>query len=89
VAAGPGRRVPPCPDRAKPVPPAHPAPSAHPARSAQARPVPPACPVPPARRHPAWPAPLGRPPLTHHTGRGLSGAILILTLAAGPRRGCG
>jgi hypothetical protein len=77
VAAGPGRRVPPCPDRAKPVPPAHPA------RSALARPV------PPPRRHPAWPAPLGRPPLTHHTGRGLSGAILILTLAAGPRRGCG
>ena len=83
MAAGPGRRVPPCPDRAKPVPPA---PSA---RSALARPVPPPRRVPPACRRPAWPAPLGRPPLTHHAGRGLPGAILILTLAAGPRRGCG
>ena len=73
MAAGPGRRVPPCPDRAKPVPPT---PLACPVPSALARP---ASPVP-------W-VPLARPPLAHHAGRSLAGTILAL--AADPRRGCG
>ncbi len=78
MAAGLGRRAPPCPDRAKPVPPARPAPLAWPAPSARPRPASPA----------SW-APPARPRLTHHTGRGPPGAILILTPATGPGRGSG
>ena len=95
MAAGPGRRIPPCPDRAKPAPPRCQSPRWPVTRPRPARPVtlpagPLACPAPPALSRPASPVPWvppARPPLTPDVGRGLPGTILAL--AAGPRRGCG